>query len=411
MKAQRQTGRVIGRTFTAVVCATRRAARSVALVLCAIGLAAVGTAEAQITEELRVTLSEDSRLLTLEMGPFDLPAGADHHAVAQPRPFMGPVPVDGYLHGYRVEIVDAQGRPVPQGVLHHINIITPDRRELFSNIMLRIGAAGQETGPVELPRFLGYRVKAGERIMLAGMLHNPTNESYEGVRVRVHMPFTPAGGFFRPLSVYPVYVDVMPPASIHEYDLPPGRSEKSWEGSPAVPGRLLGVGGHLHKYAVALRFEDVTTGKVIWEAAPYVDENGEVTGMPTKRFLWTFGVPLRPDHTYRLTAIYDNPTGETIPGGGMGTLGGIFRPSSGVEWPEVNREHPEYVLDVQITDRTLPGHPHPAGSHHDHGAAGQEGEHDDAHAAHGADHAAHGAPAEAAAAPAATADDAAHHHH
>src|SRR5690606_38333091 len=102
---------------------------------------------------------------------------------------------------------------------------------------------------------------------------------------------------------------------IHAYDLPPGKSQKSWEGRPAISGRLLGVGGHLHDYGVLLRLEDVTAGKVIWEAEPILDESGSVVGMPMKKFFWRLGVPIRADHVYRLTAFYDNPTGRMIPEG------------------------------------------------------------------------------------------------
>src|SRR5690606_7842311 len=140
----------------------------------------------------------------------------------------------------------------------------------------------------------------------------------------------------------------------------------SWEGSPAIPGRLLGVGGHLHKYGVALRLEDVTTGELLWEATPILDDAGEVVGMPIKRFFWTLGVPLYPDHVYRLTAVYDNPTGEMIPEGAMGTLGGAFIPARGAMWPAADPNHPEYQLDVQVTTSSESGH----GGGHDHGSGG-----------------------------------------
>ena len=68
----------------------------------------------------------------------------------------------------------------------------------------------------------------------------------------------------------------MPPAGGHSFDLPPGRSVKSWEGRPAVAARLLAAGSHLHQYGTALRLEDVSTGKVIWEAGPELGEGGEV---------------------------------------------------------------------------------------------------------------------------------------
>ncbi|HEY8470697.1 MAG TPA: hypothetical protein VIL18_13685 [Longimicrobiales bacterium] len=315
---------------------------------------------------LPIEVDRERRELVLEYGAVDLPAGASHTEVQQLGPLVGTIPFDGWLRGYRVELVDAEGKPVPQVVLHHINIIGTDRRELFSEIMQRLGAAGHETAPVKLPRLFGVPVHEGERLLVTAMLHNPTSESYKGVRVVTRMLYTPRDTWLRPISVFPFYLDVMPPASKHAYDLPPGRSEKSWEGRPAVSGRILGVGGHLHKYAVALRFEDVTAGKVLWEATPEVDEDGNVIGMPTRLFLGRFGIPLRTDHVYRLTAIYDNPTGETLPDAAMGTLGGIVAPSRDTKWPGVDRRHPDYLLDWDLLRDASYGSPDAGGHHHHH---------------------------------------------
>ncbi|MBI4408753.1 MAG: hypothetical protein HY561_03535 [Gemmatimonadetes bacterium] len=296
---------------------------------------------------LRVVASPDGRELLLELGPVDLPAGAGHEAVHQPGLMTATLPLAGWVHGFGVELVDGLGRPVPQRVLHHVNVIAASRRELFSQIMQRVAAVGPETAPARMPRLLGYHVRRGEPVLVATTFHNPTGTSYVGVRLRLRLPFTPAGGWLRPVSVQPFYLDVMPPAGPHAYDLPPGRSERSWEGRPVIAGRILAVGGHLHRYGVALRLEDATAGKMLWEAGPIVGARGEVAGMPVKRFLWRLGVPIDPAHVYRLTAVYDNPTDKTIPSGAMGALGGVLLPARGVAWPLIDRTHPEYATDLQ----------------------------------------------------------------
>ena len=77
----------------------------------------------------------DNGDLVLELGPVDLPARAGHDEIKQPPPLMVPVGVDGWLHGYTIELVDSAGRTVPQTVVHHVNVIIPQKRELFSPIM------------------------------------------------------------------------------------------------------------------------------------------------------------------------------------------------------------------------------------------------------------------------------------
>jgi hypothetical protein len=99
-----------------------------------------------------------------------------------------------------------------------------------------------------------------------------------------------------------------------------------------------------------LRLEDVTAGEVVWETHPITDRDGRLIGMPQAALWWRLGLRVRSDHTYRLTAVYDNPTGATIAQGGMGALGGIFVPASGVAWPGVDASDPDYQLDVRLTE-------------------------------------------------------------
>jgi hypothetical protein len=324
-------------------------------------------APAQDVAKLHITNDRERRELLLQLGPVDLPAHMSHHGATEPPAQAVALPIDGWLHGFDVDLVDGRGRAVPQRVLHHVNLIAPEKRELFSQIMLRIGALGPETTPVKLPRLLGLRVHPGDSLLVTAMLHNPDAREYQGVRLRIHLPYTPSDAWPSPISIYPLYMDVMPPAGVHAYDLPPGRSQKSWEGRPAVGGRLLGVGGHLHQYGIELRFEDVTTGDIIWRAKPRVDSAGNVVAMPTKQFFWRLGIRLHPDHIYRLTAMYNNPTGRAIPDGAMGALGGVFLPDRSETWPAGDLRNPEYRLDLKVTYESMGREEH---EHHAPGGGG-----------------------------------------
>lgn len=301
-------------------------------------------------EWLEVMDDEENGELVFLLGPLDLPAEAGHGAIAQPPLLTAIVPVDGYLYGYDVQMEDATGQPIDIALLHHINLIDPEHRELFSPIARRLFAASSETPATALPRFLGIPVQKGRRINVSAMFHNPTQTSYTGVRLRVRLSYRARGWLF-PLQVYPVYVEVMGPVGAKDFDLPPGRSERSWEGSPAIAGRLLAAGGHLHDHAVELRFEDVTANKVLWRSEPVVVE-GRVVETPVGKFWWKGGIGLRPDHTYRLTVVYDNPTGMTLPAGGMGVLGGVFLPRRGASWPALDPTDPLYVADLEATRLT-----------------------------------------------------------
>lgn len=323
--------------------------RSLALlVLLGSGVPAAGQ---EPGEWLEVIEDAENQELIFMVGPLDLPAGAGHHAIAQPPLLTGTVPVDAYMYGFQVQMVDAQGAPMTNEVLHHINLIDPDHRELFSPVARRLFAAGGETQPASMPKVLGVPLERGQRLMVSAMFHNPTETSYAGARLKVTLKYRGEGWVF-PLSVYPVYIDVMGHVGEKDFDLPPGRSERYWEGSPGVAGRLLAAGGHVHDHAVLLKFEDLTQGKVLWETGPELNEEGRVVAVPVGKFWWKGGIELRPDHRYRLTVVYENPTGAKLVGGGMGVLGGVFLPARGVEWPSLDPSDPEYLANLEETRLT-----------------------------------------------------------
>jgi hypothetical protein len=315
---------------------------------------------------LQAVNDRSRREVVVELPAVDLPAGG-HEGIEQPAPVEAVIPADVWMQGYTIEILDFEGNEVPRQVVHHINLMQPDRRDLFTPVMLRVGAVGQETADQRLPWFLGYRMHGGSRLLVTAMLHNPTGRSYQGVRVRVRIPYRPVGAVPASTPIMPMYLDVVPHGTTHAYDLPPGRSERSWEGRPAVSGRIVGLGAHLHRYGVLLRLEDVTAGRTLWEARPSTDSSGEIVSIPTRTFI--MGRPrLEVGHTYRLTAVYENPTGETIPGGAMGALAGAVIPDDERRWPIANVDDPTYRSD---RDFTLVGSRQGGGGHGGHGGGHQ----------------------------------------
>jgi hypothetical protein len=294
-----------------------------------------------------IRVVDRGRELVLEYGPLALHGDSGHATAVAPPAIMFRLPASGWMRGYVVELVDGAGRGLPQRLLHHMNLMAKGRRDLFSNVMQRLGAAGPETGTIALPRVAGVWGDSGDTLVMTVMLHNTTGIHYDDVRLRVRMPFVRARSRIGAITVYPISVAIGPKERPNVFDLPPGRSEHFWEGSPAVAARILGLSGHLHRYGVALRLEDRTARTVMWEVNPHSDSAGEVRDMPVSMFLWTLGKRIQPDHVYRLTAVYDNPERRTIPDGGMGVIGGVVVLPRRTRWPPVDRLHSEYVVDVE----------------------------------------------------------------
>lgn len=324
--------------------------------------------------EARVTVDDQGSEITIELPAVDLPAApSGHHGVDVPAA-AGEFPVGGAIYGFRAEAVDADGRLLPPDVIHHFNVMDPADRELFLPISRRLLAVGKETGVVRLPRLLvGARFRKGERIVANAMLHNPDGQARRGVRVRMVVMYTPEGRPWPLLAGAPWQLDVAFPVGDKSFDLPPGRSERVYEGSPAVAGDLAVIGGHLHEYGQIIELWDATEDKLIWRGEPAPTNDGKIGAVPIGKLygLTRIGAHITPDHRYRIRVVYDNPTTGVVSAGGMGVVAGLFIPDRGAVWPSADPSDSLYQKDLRhflgIDKQPMPGMTSPpAPAHHSH---------------------------------------------
>ncbi|HTI05967.1 MAG TPA: hypothetical protein VL549_11650 [Gemmatimonadales bacterium] len=297
-------------------------------------------------ERTTITVGPQRDEMVMELPAVDLAAGT---VVEQPAS-VGEFPVNGSIYALHAEIVDGQGRRLPPTLLHHMNVMDPNERELFLPISRRILASGMETGEIRFPWLLfGSRIRAGQRILANAMVHNPTHENYQGVRVRLILSYIPEHRPWPLFSVLPWQLDVGFPVGDKSFDLAPGRSERSYEGSPAVEGKLVVIGGHMHPYGKTIEFWDATTGKLLWHGEPEPAPAGVASAVPVAKLytLTSVGLAITPRHRYRVRVVYDNPTGHTIANGGMGVVGGLFIPAKGTVWPATDPSDSLYQQDLR----------------------------------------------------------------
>ena len=306
----------------------------------------------------RVTMDREHSSLTIELPPVDLPGSTpDNESMVVPPTYQAVIPASGSIYQVHIEVLDSAGNVLPKEFLHHVNLTDPSRRDLFVPTLLHILAASKETPAVTIPKWLmGLPLEGGERLLVLAMLANPTTTAYHGVRIRVNLGYAPLGSISPLFHVFPWVMDAMfplgkRPHGSKAFDLPPGRSEREWEASPAIPGTIVGCGGHVHDYAVALEFSDATTGHVIWHASLVSDSTGRVVSLPVVRFYrwYRLGVHIVPKHKYRIKVTYVNPTDHVITDGGMGAVGGLFIPDRGTVWPHVDPTNAIYQQDFEDT--------------------------------------------------------------
>ncbi len=319
---------------------------------------ALGSAGPESLPDARVLVDRTTRELIIELPPVDVPAAGDDGEAMVGLPLCQVlVPLSASLYSSRVELVDGAGNALPHTLLHHFNLSDPGHRELFLPIGLHLLAASRETPVITVPRLLfGLPLARGQRLIAGAMLANASPVAYHDVHVRLVLRYVPGGRPWPLYRAYPWAIDVQyplgrPPTGSKAFDLAPGRTERFWEGSPAIAGTMLGLGGHLHDYGVSLELKDVTTGQVLWRGAPVTDEAGRVITFPLARFYnWhRLGVHVVPEHRYRLTAVYENRTGRVIRDGGMGAVAGLFVPDHGATWPAVDTRDTLYQRDLAAT--------------------------------------------------------------
>jgi hypothetical protein len=87
---------------------------------------------------------------------------------------------------------------------------------------------------------------------------------------------------------------------------------------------------------------------MIFREEPVRDDAGRLVSIPPVRFArwYRAGVHITPSHTYRVTVFYDNPTGDRILFGGMGSVAGLFIPDEHTAWPLLDSNNPIYRAQI-----------------------------------------------------------------
>lgn len=300
-----------------------------------------------------VTLDRHRHRVVVVAGPFDLEPMAPMPGMSMEEMMPDTLaqafawPVNGWFRGFRSEVVDSLGRPLARDLLHHFVLVNLDRRTLFAPVAERLAAAGETPSSAVAPASVGAPLAEGQRLALYIMWHNGTPTPQRGVYLRVSLLWTPANEQPQPLSAFPVNLDVNAHyGASNTYDVPPGRHEKSAIITFPLSGWMLGAGGHLHDYGEAVRLEDAKTGKVLARINAVTGDSGEIKSLPFDILaLWDRGLRIKAGHPYRLVAVYNNTTRDTLRDV-MGEMMGVFAPDHPERWPAVNYSDSLYIADL-----------------------------------------------------------------
>lgn len=256
-------------------------------------------------------------------------------------------PMTTLLQGLRMEILDAAGLPLPRRLIHHLNLVNFDRRQLVYPLVERMMGFGQETEDVSIPRTIGMPVTAGQRIGVYVMWDNETGQTLDGVSVRLTFQWAAGNLTPRPITVMPFIIDAnLVVAGHNTFDVPPGGTTRHYDFRFPVDGHLVAASGHLHDHGLWIRLVDLTSGNVVVTVHAKRDSLGHVTGMSRELLaLRGQGPHLHANHEYRMEASYENPGSDTIPGM-MAIMVGLFAPDDARRWPTIDTADGDYRKDI-----------------------------------------------------------------
>lgn len=314
-----------------------------------------------------VTVDSSHHAVTIVTGPFDLknePPMDEMAEMGHPMEHDAPVhrfawPVDGWLRGFEWSLVDAKGNPVPKEVMHHLIMVNFDRRQLLYDAAERLMGAGSETEDATVPRSIGIPLTTGTRLGFYINWHNSTGKDLEGVSLKLTLLWTPKNQNPRPANAMPIYMDVnLTVGGTNTFDVPPGKSSKSYEFTLPVGGKLLAVGGHMHDYGSSVRLEDAESGKVLTRVVATRTPDGRVLKVSRKLFGVTGeGLTLKANHRYRVVGEYDNISGKMRPDGAMAHMVGLFVPDDLTRWPAINPNDASFQKDMASLHADAQGQP------------------------------------------------------
>ncbi|HEX8075976.1 MAG TPA: plastocyanin/azurin family copper-binding protein [Thermoleophilaceae bacterium] len=306
-----------------------------------------------------------------ETRSFDYPVTLGPYQVKQDFSFVASPGVDAFITRMSVDVVDADGRPVPirRVMLHHIVFAslgrpsrtcgsTPytafDSKTTVPNLGESFYGAGEEHNVLNLPPGYGYRITKEESWAMVWMLMNHRGVD-DDVRIRWTVTWDDSPDI---TELHPYWLDVRNCRADPVYDVPGGGKRGSshsetFEYTMPESGRIVSAGAHVHGGARDLTVSQPDCGDravfrsqpawgmpdhPFYHVRPILHEPGPISmsGLYSQK-----GYPVERGQRIRLTSRYDNFLPHTRV---MGIVGMYLAPQ---EVPPGCSQPPDDIATIQ----------------------------------------------------------------
>lgn len=228
-----------------------------------------------------------------------------HHMPQAMKDFRFPEPV--WVTGYKTTILDAGGAPPSDNFLCHTFFgdqrVTQredwDMRGIYSDAF---------TPSVEVPDGFGIPMGPDDRIHWMPMFNNRSTQPAR-VQMKVRITLIRERDLKKPLTrLYSTLQSVQVP---HLYFVPPGRDEKRITFTAPFDAEIHVLGTHIHPYGESIELYNETRAERVWKGGRITVGEAE-NRHAMEVFSSREGYTIRAGETYRVTALYDNPTTSPI---------------------------------------------------------------------------------------------------
>lgn len=208
-----------------------------------------------------------------------------------------------WVIGYQTGILDTQGKPPRENYLCH-TFFGDQRVDQRPDLELKGIYSDAFTPEVRLPDGFGIPLSPDERLQWMPMFNN-RGETPVRVRMKVVLTLIRARDLKKPLQ--PLYANLRSVQIPHLYFVPPGGDRREATFQMPFDGRIHFLGTHIHPYGVSIELYNASRQQSVWKGTRTGDTSGSM-----RTYSNAEGYAIRAGESFRITAVYENPTGDKI---------------------------------------------------------------------------------------------------
>lgn len=225
----------------------------------------------------------DSRTTSIKHGPFNVqgaptnPDGTHGHVHTgnQFSFFIQKPCSDCYITGMTADLLNADGTRAgwsTDSMLHHMVLFNQgwgrDDATCSGSFLGFMGqrffASGDERTPIVAPSPYGYYTGAWDSWHMIYELANHNVTPQNGLQIEMTYNWVPASTAGMK-HIEPVWLD-LDQCGFSTISLPEGESERTYDWTVNRPGRVIGIGGHVHDGGINIATRNQTTGEMICDS-------------------------------------------------------------------------------------------------------------------------------------------------